>query len=88
MALSFSQAALFSFHANIRISLREMREGQRDSGSFERLEGRQMPGMRLDEARKEILHLRFSQRGWQRANCAETRGWRLRPRVWVPLNAL
>jgi len=85
--LSFWQPALFSIHADIRIPLREMREGQRDSGAFERLEGRQMPRMRLDEAGKEILHFRVSECGGKCAGRAKTR-WRwLRAGVRVSLSA-
>jgi hypothetical protein len=37
--LRFSAVPLSWRHADLRISLREVREGQRDSGSFQRLEG-------------------------------------------------
>jgi hypothetical protein len=45
-----------------------------------------MPEVRLDETREEILHLRVSQCGWQRAFCAEARRGRMRAGVWVSLN--
>jgi hypothetical protein len=43
-----------------------------------------MPGMRLDETRKEIFHFCFSQFGRHCSDCAETRR-RLWPGVWLPL---
>jgi hypothetical protein len=86
--LRFPAVALLWFHANLRISLRTMREGQRDSDSFERLEGHPMSQVRLDESRKEILHLRVSKCRRQRAGGAETRRrWWMRAGVRVSLRA-
>jgi hypothetical protein len=40
--LSFYGARLFSSHADLRISLRTLREGQRNPGAFQRMEGHEM----------------------------------------------
>jgi len=42
--------------------------------------------MRLDETRKEILHLRLSQRRRRSAGCAQTWRRRMRTGVWVSLS--
>lgn len=42
-------------HADIRVSLREVQEGQRDFGAFEQVEGDRMPEVRFDEAGEEAV---------------------------------
>src|SRR6185437_539243 len=83
--LWFLPVGLLSLHAHLRVSLRKVRERQRDFGPFQRLERHSMPEMRLNEAREEIFDLRFGQCGGRRRFRAETR-WRwMRAGVWVSL---
>jgi len=57
--LNLPAASLSCIHADLRISLREMRAGQRSSRPFQRLEGNQMPALRIDEAFQEVFGFRL-----------------------------
>ena len=60
--LNFPPGGIISFHADIRISLREVRARQRNPRPLQRLEGRGMPALRLEEIVQEVLHLRLGHR--------------------------
>src|ERR1051326_946198 len=60
--LSFVDAQLLSSHADLRVSLWEMRERQRNPGSNKGLEGHQMPSLRLAKAFQEAIGLRVFER--------------------------
>ena len=55
--LSFPPGWLLFGHADLRVSLREVRERQRNPGAFEPLGGDTMPVLRLDEAGEEVFHI-------------------------------
>jgi|GEM_PF-4512125 len=82
--LRFLAAALFSNYADLRVSLRKMRKGQRNSHSFQRLERHEVPAVRFYEIGEEIFDLRLSERGQHRGRAGqEGRRW-MRRRVRVP----
>jgi hypothetical protein len=81
--LSFLNAALFSAHADLRVSLRKVRERQRNPHPLQRLERRQVPPMRFHEAREEIFRFRFRQCRARRCRAGQRRRWRLRQRLWL-----
>jgi len=62
-SLFFSAKGLILLYANIRVSLRKMRKGQRTSDPLDGLEEFGMPALRLKEVIQEIFHLRC--RRWQ-----------------------
>jgi len=67
-ALNFSPRRLFSIHADLRISLREMRARQRNPRPLDGLEKDRVSALRLEEIVQEILHVcrrvrRFRKRG-------------------------
>lgn len=67
LLLSFPALQLSSSHADLRVSLREVRKGQRDTGSFKGVEGDQMSLLRLAEAFKEIVRFCLVPRRYRRA---------------------
>lgn len=56
-SLSFLSVQVCSIYADLRISLREVREGQRDLGPLKRLERDKMPTMRLAKAFQETVSI-------------------------------
>ena len=44
-------------HADLRVSLREVRSGFRTAGALQRVGGDEMPGVRLVETGEEVLDL-------------------------------
>lgn len=62
IALNFSQTEIVLVHANIRISVRKMRERERNHCSFGGLERVRMSSLRLKKAFEEIFHIRFRRR--------------------------
>lgn len=49
-------------HADLRVSLREMRAGQRNPGALHRLAGHALSALRFDETGQEIFHVRRQRR--------------------------
>jgi len=82
--LFFRGKMLFCSHADLRISLRRLRAGQRNPRSLIELERRKMPALRLGKDFQEIFHVcRFRrERGFIRQQW-----WRsfLRRRLPLPL---
>ena len=69
-------------HAHLRISLRSVREGQRNPGALQPLEREQVPALRINKALEEVLGLCLvRRRQCERASrVPERRGWMLRRR--------
>jgi hypothetical protein len=59
--LRFLHQQLFYIHADLRISLWEMRARQRNPRPLNRLEKFRMSALRFDEVIQEIFHIRFRQ---------------------------
>ncbi len=53
--LRFLSGRLFCLHADLRVSLRQLRAGQRDSGPDQQMEGDQVPALRLGKAFQEAV---------------------------------
>jgi hypothetical protein len=53
--LSFLHVQLSSFHADLRVSLREVREGQRNPDSIKGLEGNEVPPLWIAKAFEEVV---------------------------------
>jgi hypothetical protein len=56
--LRFSARGLIYGHADLRISLRGLRTGQRSLGAFDRLEIREVSALRLGQVGEKIFHVR------------------------------
>jgi hypothetical protein len=84
----FSSHRLSYPHADLRISLREVRARQRNPRPLQRLEGHGMPALRLKEIVQEIFHVRPGQRWFHRRTIIRQRRRRtlLRWRLPLPLN--
>lgn len=93
LPLRFSEGLPIFSHADLRVSLRKMRKGQRDSRSFERLERNSMSALRVHFADEEIFSVCFErQRELPRRQQARGRRWRwmrplLRRRAPPPLTS-
>lgn len=70
--LRFPCAPLPFRHADLRVSLREVRLRQRDSGAFQQVEGCEVSTLRLDQTGKETVRVRV-------IPCSGGRGGRLLP---------
>lgn len=79
MAIQFGNSKLDSAHANLRISLQQMRKGQRDSGALIRLAGNSVSFMWIKTPGKETVRICFV-RGWIRRRAGlHWKSNRLRP---------
>ena len=75
--LRFGLDWLLSLHADLRVSLREVRERQRASGSLKRLDRDPVPALRFDQALQEILRVRVGDGRQRQRRCARVfKRWR------------
>ena len=79
--LRFLSGRLSCPNADLRVSLREVRRGQRNPGPFQQMERDQMPELRIGEAFQAVICVRLLRRRQPAQRQAVVQGRRfLRPR--------